>query len=124
MWISGESSGKNVPAATGLPGSFTLIEILGVMAIIATLTAGPRISPPRKKSVRIALATWSLNPHSSPIVRMWRLSVIGENVRAQLAVRTTTSNPARSEGSRDWGNGTHTGEISRRCSGATAASSA
>ena len=25
------------------PGGFTLIEILGVMAIIATLTAGPRI---------------------------------------------------------------------------------
>jgi len=43
MWISGESSGKNVPAATGRPGGFTLIEIVGVMAIIATLTAGPRI---------------------------------------------------------------------------------
>jgi len=43
MWISGESSGKNVPGATGRPGGFTLVEILGVMAIIATLTAGPRI---------------------------------------------------------------------------------
>ena len=40
MWISGQSSGKTVSAATGRPGGFTLIEIL---VVIAALTAGPRI---------------------------------------------------------------------------------
>ena len=43
MWIPGQSSGKTVSAATGRPGGFTPIEILVVIAIIAALTAGPRI---------------------------------------------------------------------------------
>jgi prepilin-type N-terminal cleavage/methylation domain-containing protein len=57
MWISGESSGKNVPATTGRPGGFTLIEILGVMAIIATLTAGPRIVSETSHVVELLMKT-------------------------------------------------------------------